>query len=514
MNGPLDTHYGKHGVPDDQDTFLALQKNLVRQFEAVFPHALLPRTVVVIPSLSLDRKELEKIEGAHHYEERLLCLLMLLRLPRTRIIYVTSQPIAATVIDYYLSLLPGVPMSHARSRLCMLTCHDASMVPLTQKILDRPRLLSSIRDELSGQEYAHMTCFNATTLERSLALALGIPIYAADPALNHYGTKSGSREIFKEAGIDVPPGFENIRDRQDIFDAIAELKGLDPQLRKVVIKLNDGFSGEGNAVFSLEDCPNDNSAGAWVRKNLPRSIRFEAKTETWEAFIAKFGSMGGIVETFVEGKNKQSPSAQCRIDPLGNAVPISTHDQVLGGPSGQVFLGCTFPAVPDYRLEIQLAGMRVAEILKDRGVVGRFGVDFISVPQQNGSWKHYAIEINLRKGGTTHPFLMLQFLIDGFYDEDTGRYYTPSLKERFYYASDNLKQESYKGLLPADLIDIAVYHDLHFHGATQQGVVFHLIGALSEYGKLGVLCIGDSPTKARELYDHTVEVLDAETRDD
>jgi hypothetical protein len=146
-------------------------------------------------------------------------------------------------------------------------------------------------------------------------------------------------------------------------------------------------------------------------------------------------------------------------------------------------------------------------------VIGRFGVDFISVPQGNGSWKHYAIEINLRKGGTTHPFLMLQFLIDGFYDEDTGRYYTPSLKERFYYASDNLKQESYKGLLPDDLIDIAVYHDLHFNGATQQGVVFHLIGALSEHGKLGVLCIGDSPAKAHELYNHTVEILDAETKD-
>jgi hypothetical protein len=41
-----------------------------------------PQTIVVIPSLSLDRDELRKREGAAHYEERLLCLLMLLRFSR------------------------------------------------------------------------------------------------------------------------------------------------------------------------------------------------------------------------------------------------------------------------------------------------------------------------------------------------------------------------------------------------------------------------------------------------
>jgi hypothetical protein len=133
------------------------------------------------------------------------------------------------------------------------------------------------------------------------------------------------------------------------------------------------------------------------------------------------------------------------------------------------------------------------------------------VPREHGGWDHYAVEINLRKGGTTHPFLMLQFLIDGKYDPASGCYYTPAGQSRYYYASDNLQDEAYKGLTPEDLIDIAVHHDLHFHGATQQGVVFHLIGALSEFGKLGVLCIGDSRERARTLYRHTVEVLNKET---
>jgi hypothetical protein len=37
-----------------------------------------------------------------------------------------------------------------------------------------------------------------------------------------------------------------------------------------------------------------------------------------------------------------------------------------------------------------------------------------------------------------------------------------------------------------------------------------LIGALSEFGKLGVVCIGQTPERADTLYRRTVEVLDRE----
>ncbi len=495
---------------EDSERFAQLQAQLQSQFESVFPDTQRPRAVVVVPSLSLDAGQLARISGAHHYEERLLCMLMLLRMPRTRLIYITSQPIHPTIIDYYLHLLPGIPVSHARRRLTLLSCGDASPQPLTRKILDRPRLMDRIRETLASCPDAHMSCFNATPLERTLALQLGIPLYAADPALADLGSKSGSREVFREAGVATPEGVERLRDLDDVAEALALLKQRNPTLRRAVIKLNDGFSGEGNALFSFEGCPDEGRLLPWVRRVLPERIAFEANGETWEGYGAKFAEMNGIVECFLEGHGKRSPSVQCRIDPLGHVAPISTHDQVLGGRSGQVFLGCTFPADEAYRREIQEAGLRIAGVLRDRGVLGRFGIDFISVPEPGG-WKHYAIEINLRKGGTTHPNLMLHYLADGSYDPESGLYLTPAGQPRFYYASDNMEDPSYRGLTPDDLIDIAVCHDLHFHGASQQGVVFHLIGALSEFGKLGVVCIGDSPERARQFYTETVDVLAGES---
>ncbi len=496
---------------DAQARFEVLQQRLAGQFSRIFPNPNKPRTVVVVPSLSLDTEELTKIDGVHHYEERMLCLLMLLRLPRTRVIYVTSQPVHPTIIDYYLNLLPGIPGNHARRRLTLLSCHDASPLPLTQKILNRPRLLARIRKAITRSEYAHLTCFNTTLLEKQLALALNIPLYATDPALAYLGTKSGSRAVFKEAGILVPDGFEELRDATDVVDALVALKRRNTALRRAVVKLNDGFSGEGNAVFPYDGCPEGAALEGWVREALTHQLRFEAKGETWAHFQTQFKEMGGIVEAFIDGAVKRSPSAQFRVNPLGEVIPISTHDQMLGGPSGQIFLGCTFPAPSAYRLEIQRAGHRVAEVLRDQGVLGRFGIDFISV-KEGDTWKHYAIEINLRKGGTTHPFLMLKFLIDGTYDATTGNYYTPAGQPRYYFASDNLKDPAYRGLTPDDLIDIAVYHGLHFHGTTLEGVAFHLIGALSEFGKLGVMCIGRTPERAQFFYDETVEVLNRETR--
>ncbi|MBC7896469.1 MAG: ATP-grasp domain-containing protein [Cytophagaceae bacterium] len=496
---------------DDREKFAVLQQRLSPLFRRVFPDRHANQTVVVVPSLSLDREELTKLTGASHYEERLLCMLMLLRLPRTHVVYVTSEPLAPAIVEYYLQLLPGIPVSHARRRLTLLSCHDASTDTLTAKILARPRLLERIRAAIADPWSAHMTCFNATPLERRLAVQLGIPLYACDPDLGDRGTKSGSREVFRRAGVPHPDGFERLRDLDDVANALVELKRRQPTLKRAVVKLEEGFSGEGNAVFAYDGAPDGAALSQWVRAELPTRLRYVAPDESWEHYRAKFALMGGIVECFVEGAVVRSPSVQCRVDPLGLPSVISTHDQLLGGASGQVYQGCVFPAAATYSVAIQDAAMRVADTLAQDGVLGRFGVDFVSV-LRGSSWESQAIEINLRKGGTTHPFLMLQFLTDGTYDPETCTFRTPTGRACCYYASDNLGDPSYRGLTPDDLIDIAVNNDLHFDAASQQGVTFHLIGALSQYGKLGTVCIGATHADAERYFHRTVAVLDHEAR--
>lgn len=503
----MNTADGSQNASEDE-RFKALQAGLGPAFEATLADPNLPRTVVIVPSLSFDQDVLSRISGAHHYEERMLCLLLLLRQPRTRVIYLTSTPVPDAIIDYYLHLLPGIPAQHARARLTLISCHDGSPSALTAKLLTRPRLLGHIREAIADPGSAYMSCFNVTELERTLALRLGVPIFGCDPALLQWGSKSGSRKIFREAGIAMPAGFEDLAGADDIADALAELKRHQPATGQAVVKLDEGFSGEGNAMFDFSGAPEDAGLRTWVSDRLP-ALAFEAKDMSWELYREKLAGMGGVVEEFIEGGVKRSPSVQFRIDPFGQLEPVSTHDQLLGGEAGQIFLGCRFPADDSYKLEIQERGSRAARLLAQKGVIGRFGIDFLSV-RRGDAWEHFAIEINLRKGGTTHPFLMLQYLTDGRYDPATGLFLSPGGQPCCYHASDNLEAERYRGLTPSDLVDIAALHGLHFHGSCQEGVVFHLIGALSEFGKLGVLCIGRSHERAEALYRQTVEVLDCE----
>jgi len=54
----------------------------------------------------------------------------------------------------------------------------------------------------------------------------------------------------------------------------------------------------------------------------------------------------------------------------------------------------------------------------------------------------------------------------------------------------------WRRLAPANLLDIVVVNGLKFNGATQQSVVFHVIGALSEFGKIGIVCVAPSFEKS------------------
>ncbi|MBW4580407.1 MAG: carboxylate-amine ligase [Tildeniella nuda ZEHNDER 1965/U140] len=476
--------------------------------------------IVVIPSLSLDQRELLKIEGVHHYEERLLFSLIRLRNPRTRLVYITSQPLHPSVIDYYLQLLPGIPFSHARDRLLLLSTYDSSLDPLSQKILDRPRLIERIRQAVQ-HDRAYMICYNSTKAERDLSVQLDIPLYALDPALLQWGTKSGSRKIFAEAEVPYPDGSNSLWNADELAVAAAALWERQPTLKRMVVKLNEGFSGEGNAILDLrplqavEPGAADFEARVKALHEQFSSLKFEAKAETWDNFSNRIAELGAIVEAFLEGEEKRSPSVQGRITPTGEVEILSTHDQILGGPSGQIYLGCSFPADEAYRLRLQDLGLRIGKNLAAKGAMERFGVDFVAVhqPDEPGKpeWDIQAIEINLRKGGTTHPFMTLKFLTNGRYDLSSGLFYSQQGRPKYYVATDNLQKERYRGLLPNDLMDIIAQHQLHFDTSTETGTVFHLMGCLSEFGKVGVTSIGNSPQQAEEMYHRLTRALDEET---
>ncbi len=538
---------------DSQAEFDQLQKKLVPLWKSIERFNQDPQTIVVVPSMSIDAIGSGTLMQA--YEERFLFLLLLLRQPRARLIYVTSQMILPNIIDYYLDLLPGVIPSHARPRLFLIAPLDGSARPLSDKLLDRPRLIERIRSLVMDPARAHLVPFNTTSREKELALRLGIPMYGADPKFFSLGTKSGCRKIFIEENVPHPLGHENLGSKEELIEAIAQMRAKKPSIKQVLVKLNEGVSGEGNAIIDLRGLPAVAGIGDAGFRNGPRggrdhrsrlqrignaghkevstqpgspipatttkeramleerlrAMRFELEGITYESYMKTLQERKGVVEERIMGEEFRSPSVQLRITPLGKVELLSTHDQLLGGPSGQSYLGCVFPADKGYAPLITREAAKVGRRLAKEGVIGRFALDFVVV-RSNGKWEPYAIEINLRKGGTTHPFLTLQFLTDGKYDPETAIFTAPNGQQKFFVASDHVESPAYRTLTPDDLFDIVVRHNLHFGQTRQTGVVFHMMSALGELGRTGLTAVGNSRDDAKALYDRAIAVLDQETR--
>jgi hypothetical protein len=403
--------------------------------------------------------------------------------------------------------LPGIVNNHAVQRFFNIAVEDRSPRPLTVKLPERPHVYERIRSLILDPDRAHLVAYNVTRYERDLALRLRIPIYGADPELSVLGTKSGAREVFNSAGVSYPIGRGDLRSLDDLLTALGQMRELKPDLTRAVLKLNDAVSGEGNAVVDLATLPAPGSAGAAaLLEQRVRSMTFELSSMTLARFFDSLTEDGGVVEECIRGTGFCSPSVQMRITPLGEIEVLSTHDQMLGGPMGQSFLGSRFPADHRYGPLITAEARKVGQKLAELGVLGRFAVDFVVAQDDAGSWQTYAIEINLRKGGTTHPFLFLQFITDGAFDEEEGVFRAPNGAKKSYVASDHLEDTLYRAITPQQLIDILIRHRLHFDQAKQTGIIVHMLATISENGRFGVVAVGDSPEQAEELY-HLMQTI-------
>jgi hypothetical protein len=489
--------------PKDQGAYEALQAKLVPLWSSLDHLNTDEQTIVVVPSADAD-VELTPSQ-LQAYEERFLFLLFLLRQPRARMIFVTGQKIADEIVDYYLDLLPGVIQSNARKRLYFLSPMEARFRPLARKLLDRPQLITEIRDLIPDRDRAHLVPFMTTWDDRELAMRLGIPMYGADPLHVSYGTKSSGRHLFAEAGVTHPRGVEDLGSRQEVVDALGSLYRLDPRPDRAILKLNEGLSGYGNASIDLRLLSNDPSPEEIDR--LLDELSIDSHFGDVDSYFTHLVKEGGIVEEMIQGNSIRSPSVQLRITPLGDVELLSTHDQILGGSSGQVFMGSRFPADPGYARQISASAARVGEVLAAKGVLGRFALDYVVVAGDDGAWDEYAIELNLRKGGTTHPFLTLQFLTDGTYDPETAVFIAPDGTEKHYVTSDHVDIEGLDVFRPLDLLDLALLQGLHFDQTRLTGVVFHMLSAMPTHGFVGVTCIEDTVEGAEALYARVVEFL-------
>jgi len=463
---------------------------------------------VYIPSLSIDPEELEKVDGFIHYEERpfLACLLSL-RDPARRLAFVTSVPLPPEVLDYYLKLsaTKDVSVDSIRERLLLLSTNDTSSGALTSKILQAPELVQRLRGWVQQPDSAYMECPIPSKYEFELAKELNLPLAITSPeCCQKWGTKNGSRTAFEEAGIPFPDGCLEVFSTQDLMNEIVSLWKKYPHHHKYVVKLNDGVAGDGNAVLHLEkeaDGLSDEEMRTYIEKQL-KDMDFVSSSENWKTFEEKGTHKGFLVEMWVEGENVHSPSAQALIRDEDDVMMLSTHEQILDKEAESEYLGCYFPADRGYRQRLQEYCQRVGEVLAKNGARDRFAIDFVVTENVKEAESHYnvfAIEINLRSGGTTYPYEAARALCNATLDAN-GALITADGNERCYRASENVKCEFFEKLSYKELFEAMKESGVEWNEEEKKGCVFYFLGGKSDSRKVGVLSIADSRDEASRMY--------------
>ena len=473
------------------ENFEQLQQRLGPAWELNKPGAGVDHVMIVLPSFSVGESLLS------HYANRipalehrfLLAMLLLQRIESCEMIFLSTIPPGDEVLDYYRSLVPPDRRESMRRRFHHVGVPDMTARAIAAKVLDRPDVLDQIRN-MVGDRPAFIEPWNVTADEVEVALRLGVPINGTDPRLWPLGFKSAGRHLFRRAGVPVPAGTEDVRTVEDVLQAIAGIRAQSPTAPGVVIKLDNSGAGDGNMVVRFE------RTGMGPGEGLHEWI---ASLPDW--FLKELQD-GGIVEELIVGERFTSPSVQVDVTPSGAVEVLSTHEQVLGGDTGQVYTGCRFPADPSYAPDLALHGRTIGEHLAAEGVLGRFALDFAVASSRTGHADVYALEINLRKGGTTHPYSTLRNLVPGRYDPEGGTWISDSDgSPRWYRSTDNLVDEAWLGMRPSDVIGAVADAGLQFDHRTGSGVILHMLSSLAIDGRFGMTAIGRSPEEAEERFE-------------
>jgi hypothetical protein len=473
-------------------TFGELQSGLGRALSLNDPGSTTEHVLVVLPSYSLAESLLahyaDRIPALEH--RYLVGIGVLGRVESCDMVFIASREPEAEVLDYYFSLLPPSRRASARRRFHQVTVPDDSPRSVAEKLLGHPARLAKVR-ELIGDRPRYIEPWNVTDHEVAVAVALQAPVNGAHPDVLPVAYKSSGRRLFRSAGVPLPYGHEDVRTVDDVVAAARDVHSRRPSATAVVVKHDDSGAGDGNAVIDLRG-----------------DVR--ADVEALPEWYLRDLSAGGVVEERVDGVAFSSPSAQVDVLPDGEVVVLATHEQELGGAEGQVYMGCRFPAEPAYAAELGRHAAAVGAALARHGAVGRLSVDFAVARDAAGRHAVHALEVNLRKGGTTHPFTVLRSHVPGRYDVEAGRWVAAADgSARAYRATDNLLNPAWAGLPPATVLQAVGDRGLHLDHDSGTGVVLHMLSCLAVDGRFGLTAIGRDADHAAELFDRARAAVEA-----
>lgn len=455
-------------------------------------------TLVYVPSIALGPLTRRHLVGLDYFQERNYYLAAGVSEPDTRIIFVLSRAMQDELLNAHLDLLRRtLALSQAAlARIHVLKVEQPPDRSLSAALLADKASLERLRTLLGGRR-AGFDFWTVGEDEIALAGAFNLPYIGMPPYRAGADSKAAAKRMFRQAGVQTPPDFGVFHDLSSLWQACAD--GKFSAARTVLLKLNSEEGGNGIARLPL-------GADLSSVQAMRSAITIDKPYIQLAQFEEQMALQGALVETFLDDNVVASPSVKMLIDEDGEVSCLATHDQIL---SNSMYLGCRFPADEAYRSLVSSAGCRIGSQCAQDGWRGIVSVDFLltgsransSGPIEQNLW---AIEINARKGATTHPYFWTRTLTGATYDADRGILQANG-RETVYRSAEYVATPGLAQLSGSQILDLIRRADLEYDPATRKGVLVHMLSCAQLHRKIGVTAIANTHDEA-DTYIRRVEL--------
>ncbi|MBW4584685.1 peptide ligase PGM1-related protein [Aetokthonos hydrillicola Thurmond2011] len=452
-------------------------------------------TKIVLYSINYSEGFLREMPFATYFVERSLCHLEILRDQSKRLILITPQLVDPYILHYHFRevyQMNDEQECSARKRLVLLSPKLKSSESLIDLVLEDAEILKYLEKEKKQVDYIEIINFSPCEKVELLGQKLGCTVQEYPNLLSrHWGSKLGGKDIFLKCDVPTPRGTSNIlKNLGELKNVVLQLANANPPVRYVMVKLNEGgwSAGLGNVVIDCEKLIHTNELSESIYSIL----------QSWKDFEGEIFKGGAMAEEYVPGATC-SPSVQGYIDNDGQVKLLSSHEQIL--EQGK-YLGCIFPAQPKYLTKIYAATEKIGRSLSASGVRGTFGIDFLGF--ENG--EVLAVEVNVRKLGTSHVLSYVEAIIGNKVDPD-GLLRDKNGSPIHYVQSRLYEPALLTYLNPQTAVETLKKKNLLYEHTKQTGAVLHTLGALEACGFVEITTIEHSREKAFERNKDAQKVL-------
>ncbi|WP_431230460.1 peptide ligase PGM1-related protein [Paenarthrobacter nicotinovorans] len=459
--------------------------------QVIKPSGMRRTLLVVLYAVDFDETVHSRYPEIGNFTERGLFHLSRLKDVGTEIVFIANGPVDSAVIDYHLGYVMSFKAAaavHARERLHIRTPRHLLDSGLSSSVLRDVELLNDLKHLAESADHVELLIYGSDPNTDAIGRVLGIrPSEGPSTVADTWGNKSGSKRAFERAGIRTPATSKlPVHSREELIEAAQDL--FTDRCTAVIAKIDSTQfgSGIGNIVLNQDLFSPDSLPSV-----LDRLLEVDDFRKNMELH-------GVVVQEYISEVHRNL-GIFGTIDSLGAVRLGPCYEQT----SPEVNFGGAISGHLTSELcsSIRQATQKVGDLLYEEGYAGCFGIDFV----EDRFGRLYALEINVRKVGSYHPFAFVDIALSRSTDPERS---ADPITSGSVVIFRQMTVPS-PGLLSIDsLLSTLRNSGLLFSRKTGRGVILHILGAVPAFGLLEATCIGDNVSDAMDQLSSMQRLLD------